>query len=79
LQWVEVAWVDADHNAGWVKNKQVDDEEDLGYACGLLVRKKRNFVTIAHQHNRGSGDWRGILRIPTGMVCNIHVNGTHSL
>ena len=47
LQLVEVAWVDADHNAGWVNDKQVDDEEELGYAYGLLVHKTAKFVAIA--------------------------------
>ncbi len=77
LQLVEVAWVDADHNAGWVNDKQVDDEEELGHAYGLLVHKTKNFVAIAHQYNRGSGDWLGIFRIPVGMVRKITVLKTY--
>lgn len=77
LQLVEVAWIDADHNAGWVNNKQVDDEEELGYAYGLLVHKTSKFVAIAHQYNRASGDWLGIFRIPVGMVRKVTVLKTY--
>ncbi len=38
-----------------------------------LVHKMANFVAIAHQYNRGSGDWLGIFRIPSGMVRKIRV------
>ena len=77
LQLVEVSWVDADHAAGWVNDQQVDDEEEQGQAYGLLVHKTAKFVAIAHQYNRGSGDWLGIFRIPAGMVRKIRVIETY--
>ena len=77
LQLVEVSWVDADHDAGWVNDKQVDDEEELGYAYGLLVHKTAKFVVIAHQYNSASSDWLGIFRIPVGMVRKITVLKTY--
>ena len=77
LQLVEVAWVDADHNAGWVNDKQVDDEEEPGYAYGLLVHETAKFVAIAHQYNRDIGDWLGIFRIPVGMVRRMTVLKTY--
>jgi len=40
LRLVEVSWVDADHNAGWLNDRHVDDEEEEGQAYSLLVKKK---------------------------------------
>ncbi len=66
---VEVAWVDADHDAGWVS--EIEDEEVLGYAYGLLRRKGKKFIFLAHQYD--NGNWLGSFRIPKGMVRNIRV------
>lgn len=78
LQLVEVAWVDADRNPGWVNDEQVDDEEGEGQAYGLLVRKKTaRFVFLAHQYNHG--DWLGLFRVPVGMVREIRVIETYPL
>ncbi|MHB8346014.1 MAG: hypothetical protein ACYDHM_02330 [Acidiferrobacterales bacterium] len=77
LNLVEVSWVDADHEAGWVDDKTLDDREECGQAYGLLVKKTPSFVFLAQQYN--SGDWLGMFRIPAGMVRGIRVIETYKL
>ncbi len=76
-QLVEVSWVDADHNAGWVNDEQVNDEEEEGQAYGLLVKKTARFVFRTHQYNYRDGI--GLFRIPVGLVRTIRINETYPL
>ena len=71
---VEISWVDAESQAGWVAEHDAEDATvQVLRSYGLLVRKDKHFVVYASTHDKVAQRWSELGKIPIGMVKSIKV------
>lgn len=74
MKLVEVKWVDADNEAGWVEydNKEYQKVEPT-VSYGLLVDAGENFTVISTCYNPEAEQWINLHRIPNGMILGVRI------
>lgn len=74
MKLVEIKWLDADNEAGWVeydKHHYQVVEETVSY--GLLVDAGENFTVLSMCYNPEAEQWINLHRIPNGMIIQMRV------
>ena len=68
---VEIEWVDACSNSGWIAQKEAEEWIGVPYACktvGYLVSSTKEQVTVAATYSECDGKLNGLHQVPRGMV-----------
>ena len=71
-QIVQVAWIDAEEEAGWHEHKQKIPWviHTIGYLVEL-PKRKTDFIVLANSHLPDTNTWGGLNRIPKGMILSV--------
>ena len=69
---VKVTWIDADDEAGWQPDDEVEDGKvEHLKSYGLLVSRGPKFITLSYCRNVESEEWLGKHRIPAAFVISV--------